>query len=158
MSQGNAAAQIGTIPPETPATDKIPSIGPFVRDTTPPGPGADGPYIGIQGATYWDRNWLGEDAGFLAPSNNGIIGTTNAGWVGSTPPDVGNPLGKKAIWSTSVAPLTVPADGRVAVTAGGVATAASGTGAYQVMIPAATVIPGTALAPSWFWAFEYQAP
>jgi len=154
MSQGNAATQIGIVPPDTPALKKVPSIGVFVRDTTPPGPGADGPYIGIQGATYWDRNWLGEDAGFLAPSNNGAIGTTNAGWIGVTPPDVGNPLGKKAIWSTTAAPLTVPADGRVAVTAGGVGTAASGSGAYQVMVPAATVMP----IGSWFWAFEYQAP
>jgi hypothetical protein len=128
MSQGNAAAQIGSA---TPATDKIPQIGTYIQDPDAPGPGSIGPYFGVQGITYWNNNWLGEDAGFLAPSNSGVA------------------AGKTAQWSTSGAsPITVPADGRVTIT-GGTAVAASGTGLSKVFIPAATVIP----AGSWFWAF-----
>jgi hypothetical protein len=126
MSQGNAAAAIGIA-----NTNKIPMIGVYVQDTTEPGPGSEGPYFGVAGPFYWNNNWLGEDAGFLAPSTSGAA------------------TGKTAQWTTSGAsPVTVPADGRVTVT-GGTAVAASGTGLSKVFIPAAAVIP----AGSWFWSF-----
>lgn len=149
MSQGNAAAAIGLA-----NTVKTPSIGVYSQDLTPPGPGADGPYSGVQAVTYWSYNWLGEDAGYLVPSTHGTLGTTNVGPVpqNTGASDVGNPVGKKAQWCTNAAALTVPADGRVTVTAG-TAVAASGTGLYKVYIPATTVIPSTPT-PSWFWAFE----
>lgn len=147
MSTGNAAAAVGLA-----NTVKIPSIGAYVQDILQPvAPGNDGPYIGSTGPTYWNYNWLGEDVGFLAPSTSGVLGTTN---VGPTPPntgasDVGNPLGKRAQWCTNAVALTVPADGRVTVTAG-VAVAASGTGLYKTFVAPATVMP----IGSFFWAFE----
>lgn len=129
MSQGNAAAQIGSA---TPATDKIPQIGTYVQDTDAPGPGSLGPYSGVQGTTVWNYNWLGEDPGFLAPSDSGAA------------------AGKNAQWTTSgAAAITVPADGRVTVT-GGTAVAASGTGLYKTFLPAASVIP----VGSFFWTFQ----
>jgi hypothetical protein len=149
MSANNAAAQIGSA---TPATSKIPSIGAYVQDTTAPGPGSDGPYFGVQGLTVWGGNWLGEDPGFIAPSTAGTLGITNVPAVGVTPPDVGNPApGKKAQWTTSGgAPITVPADGRLTVTAG-TAVAASGTGLYKTFLAPASIIP----AGSFFWSFEF---
>ena len=127
MSAGNAAAAIGLA-----NTTKQPAIGQYVQDQTPPGPGADGNYMGVQGITVWASNWLGEDPGFTAPSNNGAA------------------TGKLAQWATSGAsPITVPADGRLTIS-GGTAVAASGTGLYKTYIPAATVIP----AGSFFWAHE----
>lgn len=145
MSQGNAAAAVGLA-----NTVKTPSIGQYVQDTTPPGPGSDGPYFGVQASTVWGYNWLGEDPGFLAPSTSGAIGTTNVPAVGVTPPDVGTPAGKKAQWSTSgAAAITIPADGRLTITAG-TAVAASGTGLYKTFLTPASIIP----AGSFFWAFE----
>jgi hypothetical protein len=127
MSTGNGAAAIGLA-----NTNKQPAIGAYVQDQTAPGPSADGNYMGAQGVQYWDRNWLGEDAGYSVPSNSGAA------------------AGKLAQWVTSGAsPITVPADGRMTITAG-TAVAASGTGLYKSFIPAAAVIP----AGSFFWAFE----
>jgi len=149
MTTLNAAAAIGY--DQSVTVEKIPSIGVYVQDTTAPGPGSDGPYFGVQGLTVWNNNWLGEDPGFLAPSTSGAVGTTNVPGVLATPPDVGNPLGKKAQWTTSGAsPITVPADGRLTVT-GGTAVAAVGTGLYKTYLPAAAVIP----AGSFFWSFEF---
>jgi hypothetical protein len=152
MSLNNSAAAIGLA-----NTVRIPSIGVFVQDTLQPT--ADGPYMGI-GPGVWSYNWLGEDPGYTVPSTNGATGTTNVGPnpQNTGPSDVGNPTGKKAIWSTITANLTVPADGRVAVTAGGIATAALGTGVYEVTIPPATVLTysaGPPLIQPYFWAFEY---
>lgn len=151
MTTDNAAAQIGSL---TPATKKIPSIGAYVQDKD--APTADGSYWGI-GPGVWSYNWLGEAAGFTAPSNAGPTGIVNV----NSPPDTPDQIGKKAIWSTITANLTVPTDGRVGVTAGGIATAALGTGAYEVMIPAGTVLvyqAGPPLVQPYFWAFEYVAP
>jgi hypothetical protein len=165
MSTNNSAAAIGFDQAVTPK--RTPSIGQYVQDlgatpagTADPGPTADGPYFGIVGNTSWNYNWLGEAVGFTAPSNAGLTGTTNVPAVGVTPPDVGTPSGKKAIWATNTANLTVPADGRLAVTVGGVATAASGTGAYKTFLPAGTVLTFTAAVGNtpaiqqYFWAFE----
>jgi len=112
MSAGNAAAQVGSA---TPATKKIPSVGIFAQDTDVPGPSADGPYIGINAVTYWNYNFLGEDPGFLVPSNSGVLGTSNVGPDKVTGlPDVGTPNGKTAQWVTSGASaVTVPADGKL---------------------------------------------
>jgi len=131
MSQGNSCAAIGLA-----NTSKIPAIGAYVQDTTYPGPGADGPFVGVQAGTYWATNWLGEDytvaSGYLCACNSGAATGKNARWVSNT------------------AQLTVPADGRVAVSAGGVATAASGTGAYDSYFASGTVIPAN----SFWWAIE----
>lgn len=127
MSTGNGAAVIGLA-----NTNKVPAIGAYVQDQTAPGPSADGPYMGAQGVTYWASNWLGEEPGFTVPGNSGAA------------------AGKLAQWVTSGAsPVTVPADGRMTITAG-TAVAASGTGLYKSFVPATTVIP----AGSFFWAFE----
>lgn len=135
MSTGNASAAIGLA-----NTVKVPSIGVYTQDQTAPGPGSDGPHMGVQGVTSWSYNAMGEDVGFLAPSTSGAAGITQAG-VDS---------GKKAQWVTSgAAAVTVPADGRMTITAG-TAVAASGTGLYKSFIPATTVIP----AGSFFWVFE----
>lgn len=126
MSAGNAAAAIGLA-----NTNKIPMIGGYIQDTDAPGPDAEGPYIGVHGTQYWSYNWLGEDPGFLAPSDSGAA------------------TGKTAQWVTSgAAAVTVPADGRMTITAG-TAAAASGTGLSKSYIAPATVIP----AGSYFWAF-----
>jgi hypothetical protein len=127
MSQGNASAAIGLA-----NTNKIPTIGVYVQDQTLPGPAAEGEYIGVQAATIWSYNWLGEDPGFLVPSTSGVASGKNAQWV-----------------TSGASPITVPADGRMTIT-GGTAVAASGTGLYKSFIPATTVIP----AGSFFWAFE----
>lgn len=127
MSTGNGSAAIGLA-----NTNKIPMIGQYVQDIdNPVAPGSEGPYIGVIGSFYWNNNWLGEDVGFTVPATSGVA------------------TGKTAQWVTSGAsPITVPADGRVTVTAG-TAVAASGSGLSKSYIPAATVIP----AGSYFWAF-----
>jgi hypothetical protein len=126
MSAGNACAAIGLA-----NTSKIPMIGGYDQNVDAPGPTADGPYIGVQGVTWWTRNAADEDVTFLVPAASGAA------------------AGKTAQWVTSGAsPVTVPADGRVTVTAG-TAVAASGTGLSKTFIPAGAVIPAGA----FFWAF-----
>jgi hypothetical protein len=130
MSAGNACAAIGLA-----NTYKIPAIGAYVQDITGPvAPGAEGPAVGPIGGQYWDYNWLGEDfaevGGILYPATNGAA------------------TGKFAQWVKATANLTTSADGTVAVSAGGVATAATG-GAFQSYFAAGVVIP----AGSYFWAF-----
>ena len=149
MSAGNACAMIGLA-----NTNKIPPIGVYVQDTglnlagtlvSGPGPSASGPFIGangsaaesanngLYGASYWTWNWLGEivNQPYTVPANSGAAAGKTAQWV----------------W-TNLTPLTVPADGRVTITAG-VAVAASGTGLSKTFIKAGTVIPAGA----YFWAF-----
>lgn len=122
MSAGNAGAAIGLA-----NTNKRAVIGAQVADTVFPTAGID--YLGDNLSQYWDRNWLGEDVAtpYTVASCNG---------------------GAKILqWVTNTASLTVPADGRVAVSGAGVATAASGTGAFKTFVPATTVIPAN----SFFW-------
>ena len=147
MSAGNACAMIGLA-----NSNKIPAIGAYVQDTglnlagttlSGPGPSADGPYIGCSGSdvganglntgTYWNWNVIGElvNPAYTVPANSGAATGKTASWV----------------WNSASA-LTVPADGRIAVSSG-VATAASGSGAYKTYIAAGTVIP----AGSYFWVF-----
>lgn len=131
MSQGNLAAAIGLA-----NTSKIPQIGDYIQDTTPPGPSSIGPYAGVVAGMYWNRNVVDEDytvsGGIVVPANSGAVAGKNARWVSNT------------------AQLTVPADGRMAVSAGGVATASSGAGAYDSYMTTPTVIPAN----SFFWVFE----
>jgi len=135
-------------------TSPVPPIGPYVQDTgmngagtlvSGPGPSASGPFIGcnggaaesanngLNGASYWMNNWLGEivTQPYVVPANSGAATGKTAQWV----------------W-TNLAPLTVPTDGRVTITAG-VAVAASGAGLSKTFIKAGTVIPVKA----YFWAF-----
>jgi hypothetical protein len=126
MSAGNACAAIGLA-----NTNKIPAIGAYVQDITQPvGPGAYGPCIGPIGPGYWDRNWMGETPGFVAPGTSGAA------------------AGKDAQWVTATAELTVPVDGLCDVTLG-VVTAAAGTGTFKTFIPAGTVVPAGSL----LWVF-----
>jgi hypothetical protein len=130
MSQGNASAAIGLA-----NTNKVPGIGGFAQDTV--NPGAEGPYAGINGLTYYDYNPVQEtdfatSPGFTLPSDSGAASGKVA----------------RLCW-TNASTLTVPADGRVSISTAGVATAASGAGLYKTIIPAATVIP----AANYFWAF-----
>ena len=126
MSAGNACASIGNA-----NTTKIPMIGGYLQDTDAPGPSVDGPFIGCIGVGGWDRNVMEEAITFTCPANSGAA------------------AGKTAQWVTSGASsVTVPADGRVTVTAG-TAVAASGTGLSKTFIPAGIVIPAGA----FFWAF-----
>jgi hypothetical protein len=139
MSAGNACAAIGLA-----NTFKIPMIGGYVQDLgVPPGPGAEGPHIGVTGSStsnnglngtaYWDRNVMGEDnvAGYTVPAASGVA------------------TGKVATWvSTGASPVTVPADGRVTITAG-VIVAAAGTGLSKTYIAPTTVIP----AGSFLWVY-----
>jgi hypothetical protein len=130
MSQGNLAAAIGLA-----NTSKIPAIGAYVQKQTAPGPGSEGPYVGVVGTTYWNRNVIDEDytasGGILVASSDGAA------------------TGKDARWVSNTAQLTVPADGRCAVSAGGVVTAASGTGAFNCYLGSGTVVPAN----SFFWVF-----
>lgn len=131
MSAGNACAAIGLA-----NTSKIPMIGGYIRDETPPGPGADGPYIGMDGITKWTSNVLGEDVtvsgGYNVPAVSGVA----AGKVGR-------------YVTTGASPMTVAADGLCSVSATGTITATATTGLYKTYIPAATVIPAGA----FLWAF-----
>ena len=135
MSTGNAAAAIGLA-----NTNKILSIGAYVQDVGAvqgdkvgnPGPEAYGPYNGLNGTTSYDRNVIGEDKAFVAPSNAGAA------------------AGKDAIWSTNSGGTLAAGTTRCDVTAG-VATANNSTGLYDVFCVAPTV---TALpVNSWFWTF-----
>lgn len=132
MSAGNAAAAIGLA-----NTTKIPQIGTYVQDNTAnPGPSANGPYVGTNGSTYYDRNVLGSDptqsGGFLVPSNSGAAAGKDARWV-----------------MVGASPMTVAADGLCAVDANGVVTALATTGTYKTYIAPGTVIP----AGSYLWVF-----
>lgn len=122
MSAGNGGAAIGLA-----NTNKRAVIGAQVADTVLPTAGVD--YMGDNLSQYWVTNWLGEEVNpaFQVASCNG---------------------GAKVLqWVTNTASLTVPADGRVAVSGAGVATAAAGTGAFKTFVPAAVVIPAN----SFFW-------
>ena len=139
MSQGNACAMLGLA-----NTNKIPPIGEYVQDPQmgplpDTGPCANGPYIGCNGNTYYVSDVLGEAAAAVA--TNGYVMDSNSG----------SATGKNARWVTnSGGTLTIPADGRVAVSAAGVATAAAGSGAYKIHCGGTgIVIPQN----SWFWAF-----
>ena len=138
MSAGNACAAIGLA-----NTSKIPHIGEYVQDADgPPGPGADGPYIGVSGSSssmpdlqaHWDRNVIGElvDPAFLVPADSGAAAGKFAHWV-----------------TTAAAPMTVAAGGLCDVSLG-VVTALAVTGTYKTFIPVGTVIP----AGSFLWVFE----
>ena len=125
MSQGNASAAIGLA-----NTNKIPSIGVYTQDQTPPGPGDDGPHFGVQGITSWTYNWLGEDPGYLAPSTHGAAAGKNAQWV-----------------TFGASPIVVSGTGLMTVSAG---TAAAGAGTWKTNIPSGVTIP----AGSFFWVFD----
>ena len=91
-------------------------IGPYVQDPVdPPGPAANGPYIGTNGSTYYVSNVLDQDVatvgGWLVPSNDGVAAGHNARWVTNT---------------TTIAADTTKCD----VSATGVATANNSTGIY----------------------------
>ena len=87
---------------------------------------------------YYNSNVIGEDytvaSGIIVPANSGATAGKNARWVSNT------------------AQLTVPADGRCNVSAGGVATAASGTGTYDCYMGSGAVIPAN----SFFWVFSQR--
>ena len=129
MSTGNGAAAIGLA-----NSEKRGPIGGYVRDTGVvglAGPGAAPDYAGVNGNAYYDRNALGEDAGFTVPSNSGAAAGKTAQWVTST---VGIAAGTT----------------KVAITSGDAAADNStGTHAIFMAIPAAGLPAG-----SWFWAFE----
>jgi hypothetical protein len=132
MSTGNAAAAIGLA-----NTNKRGPIGAYVQDVgiTPAGgiagPSASKDYAGCNGNVYYDRNAVGEAAGFLANANSGATDIKTAQWVTST---------------VGIAAATT----KVAITAGdAVADNATGTHGIYMKIPAAGLP-----ANSWFWAFE----
>ena len=132
MSAGNACAAIGLA-----NTSKIVNIGTYTQAATPPpGPESWGPAFGVNGSTFYDRNVLGEDytvsGGILFPADSGATLGKNARWVSNT---------------SSIAAGTT----RVAVSAGGVATADNAAGAYDIFLGALT---GGLPANSFFWAFE----
>lgn len=133
MSQGNGAASIGLA-----NTNKIPFIGVYVQASTPPpGPESEGPYIGINGSTYWNYN----------PVQETDFAITNGFQVQS---DSGVAAGKAArLVSTSGSAMTVAADGLCSVSATGVVTATPTTGLYKCYIAPATVIPAN----SFLWVF-----
>lgn len=127
MSVGNGGAAIGLA-----NSNKIPPIGGLVPDTVNPTAGVV--YLGDNTGTdyspnqYWTYNYLGEDpAGpFTVPSCN---------------------AGKDLSYVTSGgAPVVVPVDGRMTITAG-VATAAPGAGATKFFGTAGSTIPAGA----FFW-------
>ena len=136
MSTGNACAAIGLA-----NTNKVVGIGVYEQDVGVvqgnkvgnPGPEAYGGYNGINGTTAYDRNVLGEAAGFLVPSN------------------AGSAAGKDAIWATNSSGTLAAGTTRCAITAGGVATADNAAGAYDVFVvtPSVTALPQN----SWFWGF-----
>ena len=129
MSAGNACASIGNA-----NTVKIPAIGAYVQDSAgDPGPSANGPYDGMNGATVYNRNVLGEavDPAFTCPANSGAATGKVGQWV-----------------TTAAAPMTVAADGLCAV-ALGVVTALATTGTHKCYIAPGTVI----AAGSFLWVF-----
>lgn len=131
MSAGNACAAIGLA-----NTNKIPHIGEYVQDPDgPPGPSADGPYIGVNGSTFYTRNVLGElvDPAYFVPANFDSADGLDAQWV-----------------TTGGAPMTVAVDGRCSVSATGVITATPTTGLFTCVVAPGTVIP----AGSYLWAFQ----
>jgi len=121
MSTGNGGAAIGLANSEK----RLP-IGGLVADLVLPTAGVD--YLGDNPGTYYSSNWLGEDAGFTVPSCN---------------------AGKNLIWATNTAQMTVAVDSKMAVTAGGVATASPG-GAFQSYFTPGVIVPAN----SWFWAYQ----
>jgi len=132
MSNGNASAAIGLA-----NTNKIPMIGGYIRDETAPGPTAEGPYMGVIGTQYFDRNPVDEwdfaaAGGFVLPGTSGAATGKNA----------------RLTW-TSASPMTVAVDGLCSVSAGGVITATVTTGLYKTYIPAGTIVPAGA----YLWAF-----
>ena len=131
MSAGNACAAIGLA-----NTSKIPMIGGYLQDTTPPGPAADGPHVGVIATTYYNRNVMDEDVavsgGYNVPATSGAAAGKVARWV-----------------TTSAAPMTVAADGLCSVSATGVVTATPTTGLYKTFIAPSAVIP----AGSYLWVF-----
>lgn len=129
MSAGNAGAAIGLA-----NTSKQEPIGGYVQDAGvigEAGPGAEENYAGINGASYYDSNVLGEEAGFEANSNSGAA------------------AGKTAQWVTNSGGVIAAGTTKVAI-AGGVATADNTTGTHNIFL----VIPTAGIpANSWFWAF-----
>jgi hypothetical protein len=133
MSQGNGAAAIGVA-----NTTKIPAIGLYVQASTPPpGPESEGPYIGVNGSSYWSYNPV-QETDFSA--TNGF----------TVPGDSGAATGKAArLVSTGASPMTVAADGLCSVSATGVVTATPTTGIYKTYLAPALVVP----AGSFLWVF-----
>lgn len=124
MSTGNAAAMIGLA-----NTNKIPMIGGY-KQANPNKWGAAGPYDGVNGEVFWNRNVLGEAIGFVAPSAEAAAAGKNAQWVTST---------------VGLAAATT----RVNLTAGDAVANAAGT--HNVYgVPAVGGIPAN----SFFWVFE----
>ncbi len=130
MSQGNLAAQVGVA-----NTSKVPFIGVYAQNSGgPSGPDAYGGYVGVNGTGYWSYNPVDEDFAVAG----GIVVASNSGAA----------AGKDARLVKNTAALTVSADQTCAVSAGGVATAATG-GAYKTGNPTGLVIPIN----SFFWVF-----
>ena len=131
MSAGNACAAIGLA-----NTSKIPMIGGYLQDTSTPGPGAEGPYIGNNSVTYWPYNPVQETdyaqaGGYTAPATSGAA------------------TGKVArLVYTGASTVTVSADQTCAVSAGGVVTAGTGA-AYATYFSVGTVIP----AAMYLWVY-----
>ena len=128
MSAGNGAAMIGLA-----NTNKIPMIGAYVQVTSTGTPRQDasaaGPFIGIAGGVFWNRNVVGEAIGFTVPGNTGAT------------------AGKLAQWVTSTAGLAAGTT-RVNIAAGD--ATANGAGTYDVYDVPAAGVPAN----SFFWAFE----
>lgn len=128
MSQGNGAACIGLA-----NTNKIPMIGLYVQVATTGSPlqdaSAAGPFIGVNGGEFWNRNVLGEAVGFTVPSNTGAV------------------AGKTAQWVTSTAGLAAGTT-RVNIVAGD--ATANGAGTHDVFNVPAAGVPAN----NYFWAFE----
>lgn len=129
MSAGNGCAMIGLA-----NTNKIPMIGGYKQVATTGSPlqdaSAAGPFIGVNGGEFWNRNVLGEAVGFTVPTNTGAA------------------AGKTAQWVTTSAGLAAGTT-RVSIAAG-VATADNAAGAYDVFNVPAAGVPAN----SYFWAFE----
>ena len=127
MSTGNAGAAIGLA-----NTNKIAVIGAVVADANEPTAGIT--YMGPNLNMYWNSNWLGEDISTAAFSFASCNSPKTIQWV-----------------TTGASPVVVPADGRLAVSASGVATASAGAGAFVTKIAPTTSIP----AGSWFWVESF---
>lgn len=128
MSLGNGTAMIGLA-----NTNKIGMIGGYkqVATTGSPlqDPSAGGPYIGVNGGEFWNRNVLGEEVGFVVPANSGAA------------------VGKTAQWVTATAGLAAGTT-RVNIAAGD--ATANGAGTHDVFNVPAAGVPVN----SYFWAFE----
>ena len=133
MSNGNASAAIGLA-----NTNKIPMIGGYLQDTDLLGPSAGGPYVGINGTTYYTYN----------PVDEWDFANTGGGFT--VPADSGAATGKVArlVW-TSASPMTVAVDGLCSVSSAGVVTAPATTGLYHTLLAAGTVVPAGA----YLWVF-----